>query len=43
MRLEFSALQWPAQSPDLNSEKYLWDVAEQKIHSLNVQQQTYTV
>ena len=34
---EFTVLQWPSQSPDLNPVEHLWDVAEREIHSVNVQ------
>lgn len=34
---EFSVLQWPHRSPDLNPIQHLWDVAEQEIHSMNLQ------
>ena len=34
---EFSVLQWPSQSPDLNPVEHLWDWVEREIHSMNVQ------
>ena len=33
---EFSVLQWPSQSLDLNPVEHLWDVIEQEIHSMKV-------
>ena len=34
---EFSVLQWPSQSVDLNPVEHLWDAVEREIHSMNVQ------
>jgi len=34
---EFTVLQWPPQSPDLNPIEHLWDVVEQQIHIMDVQ------
>jgi len=34
---EFTVLQWPPQSPDLNPIEHLWDVVEREIRIINVQ------
>ncbi len=35
---EFTLLKWPPQSPDLNPIEHIWDVAEQEICIMDVQQ-----
>ncbi len=35
---EFTLLKWPPQSPDLNPIEHLWDVVEQGIRIMDVQQ-----
>ncbi len=34
---EFTLLNWPPQSPDLNQIEHLWDVVEREIHIMDVQ------
>ena len=34
---EFTVLQWPPQSPDLNPIEHLWDVVEREIRIMDVQ------
>jgi len=33
---EFTVLQWPPQSPDINPTEHLWDVEERELHALDV-------